>query len=168
MKRPDLHCKRPASAGLSRRSLGAALLALPAWARAQSVRPLRIVVPFTPGGSTDILARALAPRLAQALGQPVVVDNRPGAGGSLGAAEAAKADPDGQTLLMGHIGTLGVNPSMYPKLAYDPLRSFVPVAYVAGFMVMMAVLGWHPDPGHKKVAAPAHVDMPAPVPASPQ
>ena len=131
MKRPDLHCKRPASAGLSRRSLGAALLALPAWARAQSVRPLRIVVPFTPGGSTDILARALAPRLAQALGQTVVVDNRPGAGGSLGAAEAAKADPDGQTLLMGHIGTLGVNPSMYPRLPYDPLRSFVPVAYVA-------------------------------------
>ena len=131
MKRPDLHCKRPASAGLSRRSLGAALLALPAWARAQSARPLRIVVPFTPGGSTDILARALAPRLAQALGQTVVVDNRPGAGGSLGAAEAAKADPDGQTLLMGHIGTLGVNPSMYPRLPYDPLRSFVPVAYVA-------------------------------------
>ncbi len=131
MKRPDLPYKRPASAGLSRRSLGAALLALPAWARAQSVRPLRIVVPFTPGGSTDILARALAPRLAQALGQTVVVDNRPGAGGSLGAAEAAKADPDGQTLLMGHIGTLGVNPSMYPRLPYDPLRSFVPVAYVA-------------------------------------
>lgn len=99
-------------------------------AHAQSARPLRIVVPFTPGGSTDILARVLAPRLAQALGQNVIVDNRPGAGGSLGAAEVARADPDGHTLLMGHIGTLAVNPSLYPKLAYDPIRSFEPVAGV--------------------------------------
>jgi tripartite-type tricarboxylate transporter receptor subunit TctC len=100
-------------------------------ALAQTSRPTRLIVPFTPGGSTDILARALAPKLAQALGQNVVVDNRPGAGGSIGATEAARAEPDGQTLLMGHIGTLGVNPSIYPKLGYDPLRSFVPVAWVA-------------------------------------
>ena len=143
--RPILRSDSSAAAGLTRRALGTALLALPAWARAQTARPLRIVVPFTPGGSTDILARALAPRLAQSLGQPVVVDNRPGAGGSLGAAEAAKAEPDGQTLLMGHIGTLGVNPSMYPKLAYDPLRSFVPVAYVArvpNVLVVAATSPW--------------------------
>ena len=143
--RPILRSDSSASAGLTRRVLSGALLTLPAWARAQSARPLRIVVPFTPGGSTDILARALAPRLAQSLGQPVVVDNRPGAGGSLGAAEAAKAEPDGQTLLMGHIGTLGVNPSMYPKLAYDPLRSFVPVAYVArvpNVLVVAATSPW--------------------------
>ena len=100
-------------------------------ASAQTGRPTRLIVPFTPGGSTDILARALAPKLALALGQNVVVDNRPGAGGSIGATEAAKAEPDGQTLLMGHIGTLGVNPSIYPKLGYDPLKSFVPVAWVA-------------------------------------
>jgi tripartite-type tricarboxylate transporter receptor subunit TctC len=100
-----------------------------AWA--QSGRPLRLIVPFTPGGSTDILARAIAPKLALALGQTVLIDNRPGAGGSLGAGEAAKAEPDGQTLLMGHIGTLAVNPAIYPKLSYDPLRSFVPVAWVA-------------------------------------
>lgn len=99
-------------------------------ARAQA-RPLRIIVPFTPGGTTDILARALAPRLAAALGTQVVVENKPGAGGSLGAAEAARAEPDGSTLLMGHIGTLGVNPSIYPKLAYDAVRSFAPVAFVA-------------------------------------
>ena len=143
--RPILRSDSSAAAGLTRRALGTALLALPAWARAQTARPLRIVVPFTPGGSTDILARALAPRLAQSLGQPVVVDNRPGAGGSLGAAEAAKAEPDGQTLLMGHIGTLGVNPSIYPKLAYDPLRSFVPVAYVArvpNVLVVAATSPW--------------------------
>jgi tripartite-type tricarboxylate transporter receptor subunit TctC len=106
-------------------------LAWPGRVRAQAGRVLRIVVPFTPGGSTDILARALAPKLQLALGQNVVVDNKPGAGGSLGAAEASRAEADGHTVLMGHIGTLGVNPSIYPKLAYDPLKSFVPVAWVA-------------------------------------
>jgi tripartite-type tricarboxylate transporter receptor subunit TctC len=115
----------------TRRAVLAAVFLAPLAAFAQAAKPIRIVVPFTPGGSTDILARAIAPKLASALGQNVVVDNKPGAGGSLGAAEAAKADPDGSTLLMGHIGTLAVNPSMYPKLPYDPLKSFVPVAYVA-------------------------------------
>lgn len=115
----------------ARRALVAAALCTPWVVRAQGGKPLRIVVPFTPGGSTDILARALAPKLSQALGQNVIVDNKPGAGGSLGAGEAAKAEPDGHTLLMGHIGTLGVNPSMYPKLPYDALKSFVPVAFVA-------------------------------------
>ena len=116
-----------------RRLLVAAAVAAgaPRLLRAQTTRPLRIVVPFTPGGSTDILARALAPRLAVALGTTVLVDNKPGAGGSLGALEAARAEPDGHTLLMGHIGTLAVNPSIYPKLGYDPLKSFVPVAWVA-------------------------------------
>lgn len=109
----------------------AVLLAAPAPLLAQATRPLRIVVPFTPGGSTDILARALAPKLQSALGQTVVVDNKPGAGGSIGAGEVAKAEADGHTILMGHIGTLGVNPSMYPKLPYDALKSFAPVAWVA-------------------------------------
>lgn len=114
-----------------RRALLAALLSVPFAARAQATRPLRIIVPFTPGGSTDILARALAPKLTLALSQNVIIDNKPGAGGSLGAGEAAKAEPDGNTVLMGHIGTLAVNPSLYAKLSYDPLKSFVPVAYVA-------------------------------------
>lgn len=100
-------------------------------ARAQSGKPLRLIVPFPPGGSSDILARAIGPRLGVLLGQVVIIDNRPGAGGSIGAAEAARAEPDGRTLLMGHIGTLAVNPALYPKLAYDPLKSFVPVAWVA-------------------------------------
>ncbi len=124
---PDDSTRRLLLAGM----LVAPLLASTS-ARAQATqRTLRIVVPFTPGGSTDILARAVAPKLALALGQTVVVDNRPGAGGSLGAGEAAKAEADGNTLLMGHIGTLAVNPSIYPKLAYDPLTSFAAVAYVA-------------------------------------
>ncbi|WP_395057337.1 tripartite tricarboxylate transporter substrate binding protein [Polaromonas sp.] len=95
------------------------------------VKPIRLVVPFTPGGSTDILARAIGLELTKAWGQPVVIDNLPGAGGSLGADKVAKAPADGYTLLMGHIGTLAVNPSLYPALPYDPIKSFTPVAWVA-------------------------------------
>ena len=98
--------------------------------RAQG-KPVRLVVPFTPGGSTDILARVIATRLGAAMGQTYIVENKPGAGGSLGADSVARADPDGNTLLMGHIGTLAVNASLYPKLPYDPVKSFAPVAWVA-------------------------------------
>jgi tripartite-type tricarboxylate transporter receptor subunit TctC len=94
-------------------------------------RPIRLIVPFPPAGSTDILAREIALSLQEALGQPVVVENRPGAGGSIGSTEAARAAADGYTLAMGHIGTLAINPSLYPKLAYDPRTSFTPVALIA-------------------------------------
>jgi tripartite-type tricarboxylate transporter receptor subunit TctC len=94
-------------------------------------KPIRLIVPFTPGGSTDILARAIGQELTKAWGQSVVIDNVPGAGGSIGADKAAKAPADGYTLLMGHIGTLAVNPSLYPKLPYNPVKDFAPVAWVA-------------------------------------
>lgn len=94
-------------------------------------KPVRLVVPFTPGGSSDILARSIGQELTKAWGQPVIIDNVPGAGGSLGADRVAKAPADGYTLLMGHIGTLAVNPSLYPKLPYDAVKSFTPVAWVA-------------------------------------
>ncbi len=94
-------------------------------------KPIRMVVPFTPGGSTDILARAIGIELTKAWGQPVVIENVPGAGGSIGADKVAKSAADGYTLLMGHIGTLAVNPSLYPALPYDPVKSFAPVAWVA-------------------------------------
>jgi tripartite-type tricarboxylate transporter receptor subunit TctC len=94
-------------------------------------KPIRLVVPFTPGGSTDILARAIGNELTQSLGQAVIIDNVPSAGGSIGADRVAKAVADGYTLLMGHIGTLAVNPSLYPKLPYDPIKDFAPVAWVA-------------------------------------
>ncbi len=113
------------------------LLALGAGAQAQTSaaaypnKPIRLVVPFTPGGSTDILARAIGQEFGKAWGQSVVIDNVAGAGGSIGADKVAKAPADGYTLLMGHIGTLAVNPSLYPKLPYNPVTDFAPVAWVA-------------------------------------
>jgi tripartite-type tricarboxylate transporter receptor subunit TctC len=95
-------------------------------------KPVRIVVPFAPSGTTDILARAMAPELGQALAQPFVIDNRPGAGGNVGADMVAKAAPDGYTLLMGTVGTHGINQSLYPKLPFDPIRDFAPITLVAG------------------------------------
>ena len=120
---------------IQRRTLLSAAALLPLAARAQPAwptKPVRIVVPFAAGGTTDILARALAPELQRAFGQPFVVDNKPGAGGNSGAAEVAKSAPDGHTLLMGTVGTHAINVALYPKLPYDPARDFVPVTLVAG------------------------------------
>ncbi len=94
-------------------------------------RPVRIVVPFTPGGTIDILARALGAELQEALGQPVVVENSGGAGGTVGTEVAALAAPDGHTLMMGHIGTLAVNPALYRDLPFDTVSSFEPVVLAA-------------------------------------
>jgi len=93
---------------------------------------VRIVVPFPAGGTTDIIARAIAPDLQHAFAQPFVVENKPGAGGGTGTAEVAKAPPDGTTLLMGTVGTHAINPSLYPKLAYDHVKDFTPVTLCAG------------------------------------
>ena len=93
---------------------------------------MRVVVPFAPGGTTDILARALAPELAKAFGQGVIVDNRAGAGGNLGADLVAKSPPDGYTLVMGTVGTQAINPSLYPKMPYDAAKDFAPITLVAG------------------------------------
>ena len=95
-------------------------------------KPVRIVVPFPPGGTTDILARALVPELQKSLGQPFVVENKPGAGGNVGADNVAKSAPDGYSLLMGTVGTHGINQSIYPKLSFDPIKDFAPITLVAG------------------------------------
>jgi tripartite-type tricarboxylate transporter receptor subunit TctC len=95
-------------------------------------RPVRIVVPFAAGGTTDILARALAPELQRAFGQPFLVENRPGAGGNNGAAEVARAAPDGYALLMGTVGTHAINAALYAKMSFDPVRDFTPISLVAG------------------------------------
>ena len=125
--------RRPLVAALTALTL-APLAALPLSAAAQAwpSKPVRIVVPFPPAGTTDILARALAPELQRAFGQPFVVENKPGAGGNIGAAEVAKAAPDGHTLLMGTVGTHAINPALYAKMPYDHVRDFVPVTLVAG------------------------------------
>ncbi|MEA3393350.1 MAG: tripartite tricarboxylate transporter substrate binding protein [Pseudomonadota bacterium] len=94
-------------------------------------KPVRIVVPFAPGGTTDILARAVAPELSKAFGQQFVVDNRAGAGGNVGADIVAKSAGDGYTLLMGTVGTHGINKALYAKLPYDPQKDFVPITLVA-------------------------------------
>ena len=121
-----------------------ALLALTPLASAQAqgswpTKPVRIVVPFAPGGTTDILARATAAELSKAFGQPFVVDNRAGAGGNIGTEVVAKAAPDGYTLLMGTVGTHGINKALYDKLAFDPVKDFAPVTLVAGVPNVMVM-----------------------------
>jgi tripartite-type tricarboxylate transporter receptor subunit TctC len=129
---------------LTRRSLVAlaAALAMPATALAQGAwptKPVRIVVPFAPGGTTDILARTIAPELTKAFGQSFVVENRAGAGGNIGAEVVAKSSGDGYTLLMGTVGTHGINKSLYSKLPYDPQKDFAPITLVAGVPNVMVM-----------------------------
>ncbi len=123
--------------GISRRSLLAAAAGLPCSAAlAQSSpavfpsRPITIVVPFPPGGATDLMARTIAQRFTSAWGQPVTIDNKPGAGGMLAAAHVAKAATDGHTLLFGATAQLAVNPSLYASVPYDVARDFAPIALV--------------------------------------
>jgi tripartite-type tricarboxylate transporter receptor subunit TctC len=105
----------------------AATSLLPSMSFSQS-KPLRLIVPFPAGGATDITARALQEPLARVLGQPVIIDNKAGAGGSIGMAELARSVPDGNTLGLATLSTHGVNPAVYKKLAYDPVKDFSPIA----------------------------------------
>ncbi len=102
-----------------------------ALAQAWPTRPVRIVVPFAPGGTTDGLARALAPELQKAFGQPFLVDNKSGAGGNAGAAEVARSTADGHTLLMGTVGTHAINAALYASLPFDHVKDFAPITLVA-------------------------------------
>jgi tripartite-type tricarboxylate transporter receptor subunit TctC len=127
---------------ITRRHLLLCGAALPLAAPAQSAwpaKPVRIVVPFPAAGTTDILARALAPEFSRVFGQSFIVDNKPGAGGNTGAAEVAKAAPDGYTFLMGTVGTHAINPSMYAKMPYDHIKDFAPVTLVAGVPNVLVV-----------------------------
>jgi tripartite-type tricarboxylate transporter receptor subunit TctC len=100
-------------------------------AQTYPVKPIRIVVAYTPAGATDILARIVGQKFTEAWGQPVIIDNRPGANGNIGSEYAAKATPDGYTLLMVTAGTHGINPSLYRKLGFDAVKDFAPVSLVA-------------------------------------
>jgi tripartite-type tricarboxylate transporter receptor subunit TctC len=124
-----------------------ATFAAPAYAQGTYPdRPIRFVVPFPPGGGADNLARAIVPKAAQILGVPIVIDNKPGAGGNIGAVEVARAAPDGYTLLQGTNGTHGINQALYEKPGFDPLKDFVPIAR---FTVIPAMLVVNPNvPAH--------------------
>ncbi|MBY0271258.1 MAG: tripartite tricarboxylate transporter substrate binding protein [Burkholderiales bacterium] len=116
-----------------------------AWAQAAANYPakaVRFIAPFPPGGSTDLLARLVALKLTEAWGQQVIVENRGGAAGTIGVELAARAAPDGYTIVMGHVGTFGVNPTLYPKLSYDAVRDFAPITVLATVPNGMAV---HPS-----------------------
>jgi tripartite-type tricarboxylate transporter receptor subunit TctC len=118
-----------------------ALCAFAATALAQSypTKPIRMVVTFPPGGSSDTIARLIGPRLTEKLGQPIVVDNRPGGGGGIGADVVAKAAPDGYTLLVGAAGGLALNPVIYPNTPYDPVKDFAPITLLVTSPFIVAV-----------------------------
>ena len=118
-------------------------MALPSWAQTSAwpSKPLRLVVPFAPGGSSEIVARSVAGEMAKTIGQNVFVDNKPGAAGNIAMQEVANSE-DGHTLILGHIGTLAVNPYIFPKLPYDAMRDFVPVTLVSKVPSLYVV---HPD-----------------------
>ncbi len=105
-------------------------------------RPITLVVPFAPGGSTTIVARIVADRLADALGQQIIVDNRPGAGGTIGTRQVAKSAPDGYTIVLGYTGTLAIGPSLFPNVGYDVRKDFAPIGRIATAPNTLAV---HPS-----------------------
>ncbi len=126
----------------------AAGFALPAGAQSYPAKPIRVVVPFPPGGPTDIVTRLMAPKMAESLGQQVVVDNRGGAGGAIGTEQVAKSAPDGYTLVMGTIGGLAVAKSLNPKLGYDTLRDLTPITQSVSVTSVLVV---HPSVPAKNV-----------------
>lgn len=121
--------------------LGTAFITVPVLAQSSwpAAKPITYIVPFPPGGNTDTLARVIAQPLSQALGTPIVIENRGGAGGSVGSTTAARAPADGYTILGGTISTHAINVSLYPKLDYDPIKSFAPVAMLGSGPLMLVV-----------------------------
>jgi tripartite-type tricarboxylate transporter receptor subunit TctC len=111
-------------------------------------RPVRWIVPFAPSGPTDLMSRAVAEKLTQRLGHQFVVDNRPGAGGNIGAELVAKSAPDGYTLMIGHVGTHAINATLYPRLAFDPVKDFTPITLIATLPLALVI---HPSVPAKDV-----------------
>jgi len=124
-------------------------LAWPAAAQDYPSRPITLIVPYPPGGGVDSMARVLGDKLSAALGQQVAVDNRGGAGGNIGTRAVAKAAPDGYTLLLGHTGTISINPSLYANAGYDPRKDFAPIGLMATMPVALLA---HPSFAAKTIA----------------
>jgi tripartite-type tricarboxylate transporter receptor subunit TctC len=124
-------------------------VSLSAFAQGFPSRPVRLVVPFPPGGAVDFYARAVQPRLQEALGQPIIIENRTGAGGMVGAELVAKSAPDGYTLLVGNIAALAMNVGLYSKMTYDPRKDLTPILRTVAVNYVMAV---HPSVPAKSVA----------------
>jgi tripartite-type tricarboxylate transporter receptor subunit TctC len=150
-----------------------ALTAGAAFAQAFPTRPIRVIVPYPAGGATDFFARTVFPKMGEGLGQPMLVENRPGAGTAIGASEVARSAPDGYTLLLGDAGTFAFNPTLYKKLSYDPVKDFAPVSLTGRFALILTV-----NPNTLKVASvkefvdlaksqPGKIDYGAPGPGSP-
>ena len=108
------------------------LLLIPTWAFAQAypTKPVKMIIPFAPGGASDFVGRIMQPKMNELLGQPIVVENRPGAAGNIGAEAAAKSAPDGYTIFLGNVGSVAINPGVYPKLSITPTRDLVAVTQV--------------------------------------
>lgn len=123
-----------------------ALISAAAGAGAQGYpsKPITWIVPFAAGGPTDALARSVAERVAREVGQPIIIDNAPGAGGTVGSAKAARAKPDGYTMLVGHMGYMGAAPALYKKLSYDPVKDFAPVFRFPDTPLVLMVRKEHP------------------------
>jgi tripartite-type tricarboxylate transporter receptor subunit TctC len=144
-----------------------------AFAQSYPTRPVRLIVPYPAGGATDFFARLVFPKMGEALGQQVVVENKPGAGTAIGASEVARSAPDGYTLLLGDAGTYAFNPTLYKRLSYDPVKDFAPVSLTGRFALILTV-----NPNSIKAASlkefvdiaksqPGKVDYGAPGPGSP-
>ena len=141
---------------LSRRtvmlSLAATVLASPTWADTWPSRPIKWIVPFPPGGPTDIFSRAVAQQLQVALGQPVVVENRGGAGGGVGMQALAKAAPDGYTIGLSTTGTHTINPALYgDRVGYDPIKDFTPLTMAVSYVNMLVINANHPAKNLKEL-----------------
>ncbi|MGH6768980.1 MAG: Bug family tripartite tricarboxylate transporter substrate binding protein, partial [Xanthobacteraceae bacterium] len=123
-------------------ALAAALPAAPATAQSYPSRPISLIVPFPPGGSTTVVARIIAERMSETMGQTIVIDNRGGAGGTVGTRAAAKSPPDGYTILLSYTATMAIGPNLQAAAGYDPRKDFAPIGRIGSTPMVLVV---HPS-----------------------